>query len=281
MGLTGRTADFGGTWEGDGSSTDAALFSSGGQHFVTRLSTSDASWVGRYLTIGAATAAQLARVDAVSLPTVDPVILGVLARYVDTDNFLIALTYLDASGENRWFSVYRRVGGDFGDALFTVWTPAVERYVWKTLQLSVDAQGSWAAYFGPQGSPALFASGQDDDLASGGALEAGQVGFYSENGGGGAGAWFDNFAAWEPAPEHVLAADGSLRVDDHSAERIEAGIGSPVPSFEGAYLRVRPDRPSRIAVKARRSDVDTLPDIGLTDAAKLDVTVRPRVALVG
>jgi hypothetical protein len=280
--LAGKTADIGGAWAGAGSTTDYQVDAT--NKLLTRtLTAPESSWAGRFAFLGSAAAASAARVD---LCDPGPTFgggpdLALVLRYVNTSNWLLAVV----TPITRGFAVYKSVAG-VASALtppgFTL--PWLTVGGWASVELYAGAAGDWAAWLVPTGSPIagvpLF-RGKDVDLATGGALASGKVALYSD-GPTARVVRFDNLIAWTPAPSHVCASGQGLQVDSQRAVKLDSGLQGDPPLVEGrTYPKAIPGEITRITAKLRRTDVDALPDEGLTDPAQLSVVVTPRVQLLG
>ena len=292
-----KAANIGGNWaEANRTGANGFAVETTG-HTAQRTTVSDASLDGGgcYAYLGSAVAACTvqARVRFSALPPVseyeaEQYRFGLLARYADANNW-IALVLAE-----RW---YTPLGGYDPVAIRatslvllkkkagTVSTVAWwDSYLFATtnythlLRLDLGADGSYRTYWGGN----LFSSGSDPDFATGGALASGKCGLYDAYTSATASTRnYDDFNTTAPTTQHVIDASGAVILGDDSIARSD---GTRPPSFEGSYLTVPPagreDRTHRLAVKMRRSDVNTAPDANIADSQRVDVTVTPRVVLL-
>jgi hypothetical protein len=164
----------------------------------------------------------------------------------------------------------------------------------RTLRLDVDADGRWAVYvsaFGGGDATTLRASGQHEDLATGGGLEDGRVGLFDYASTAVACTRsVGTFTLSAPPTSEAygaMFANQSVRFTYDRAER-ENSAGTRwglAPDFTGEHLLIPPagrgDRTSRIAVLARRFDIDDQqPSEGTGDSLVASLIVTPRVLLV-
>jgi hypothetical protein len=179
--LTGKTLPAGGTWAGAGDADDATV----GSGVVTRSVIDDVDEnTGRYLIAGTTTFTDLVTQTDLKWapPDASPARLGVLARYIDTDNWLRASVRVTSGGRN--LVVEKRVAGTvttlYSSPSATVGFPNT----FYTLRLAVGADGTWRLWlFAAGSSPGEpYVTGTDAALASGGALASGKVGIYDMGG---------------------------------------------------------------------------------------------------
>lgn len=292
--LTGKTASSGGVWAGAGDADDFEVFSA--SRGVRRTALSDALNTGRYAISGvAAFATQVATVDVT--PNYDLQVgpnqkLGVMARYVDVNNWLIAAMTSPAVGFGTGntlpveLNVWKRVAGTItrlNQVLLSPWEAYAGFTV--TLRLFVDTAGSyvvWAYQAGATGAVPIL-SGQDSSLATGGALATGKPGFYDEYpfaAGTDDIRRYDSFAAWAPDPDAVMFASQSTSLTTVGMFREDLfGITwSPVSNVIGDLPRLPPSglegRAVEFFVKISRGDLTDLPDTG-SDAFGIVPSYRP------
>jgi hypothetical protein len=269
--LTGKTDPVGGVWAGAGDADDFTVETTG--KTAQRTTVVDFVNAGRYAVSGvAAFAAQCVQADVKWSATLDntTMVLGVLARYVDTDNWMcLELRPHQAFQKKAQLRVRLKVAG-------VVTTPVTVNDVaglggvsiWHSLRLLVDAAGRWFVWAwqtGAQPGSFLFA-GQHSSLATGGALASGKPGIYDENSEASTAQTrnYDNFLAFVTTANAAVFAGRSLELRHNTAVREEetAGEWSTVPVRDGKYLRLAPagmeGRVNRIAVAAYRNDPDTM-----------------------
>lgn len=262
--LSGKSPDTGsGTWTEAGTAPNFTVVA-GAAHNLTR-----ASAAARFATLGSATGDQASTVE------VDPSVVGtygVLARYVDTSNYLYgAITRTAGATSKVTLDVVEVIAG----TATTLYSSADMRRLTSTVITLVAGAGEWIAAV----DSTVYASGYRSSLDSGGTLATGKIGIYDS--GSGSTHTFDNFASWTPTTQHVIAASGAVILDHESIARSD---GTRPPTFEGNYLTCPPagreSRTHRLAVKLRRLNVDGLPNANIADNQRVDVTVTPRVALL-
>ena len=289
--LAGKTADIGGTWSGAGDAEDFVT----GTGYAYRGAISDSSWVGRYEVCGSAVAACTVTADLYPRSwSLNTRRLGLLARYTDADNFLIA--YLEQGTEGDWWLYLQKEVATTQTSIGSAYVPEVEAGIYYTVGLSVDAAGNAQVYAAPTGQPLglKISVTADSSLATSGALDDGKAGFYDENRTlSSLETRVDNFTLVSNASGALIVnpainSDQSL-VLSHNTALTENSSGTgygTTPIREGRYLTLPPstrtDRQSRIVVKARRQDGDEgFSDTGTADAITGSVSVTPRVHLLG
>lgn len=285
--LTGKTARIGGVWAGAGDAEDLEVEDT--EHTARRAAFSDGVGAGRFVTLPQTMTTTLVQVDFrfVYVSTMAAYIAGALARFADTSNWLLARCEIYPTRTE--FRLAKKVAG-----VLTVMPPiALQLLVgpatsWLTVRLYVDEDGLCKAWVFPAGGDPVEpdVSIFDADLATGGALASGKPGILDEYQGLDPPVrQYDNFAAYEPAGDHALWDDQSLRLDESSAQR-ENEVGTrwgDVPRYEGKRLLLPPatrnGRTSRLVVKQDRNDLVTAPVGDANDELTLDLSCRPRVLL--
>jgi hypothetical protein len=294
--LAGKTLPAGGTWAGAGDTDDFAVEATG--HTAQRTIGSDGGstdpYAGRYGIAGTTTlTATTVQVDLARSPvnafggTFD--LQGVLARYTDTNNWLMAVvTWAGAVPE---LAILKRVSGTATQITSAplplpraIPQPLFATGVFYTVRLMVDAGGRFLAWFGQRGaSLSLLATGVDSALATGGALASGKVGIYDAESAAtptGFTRIFDNFSAFVPTADAAIFASQSLEIRHDRATREDStGTYWNDKTIDGDYLRVPPagreGRTTRIIVKGSRNDPDTMNDTAIDDlTAQLYVVPR-------
>lgn len=238
---------------------------------------------GRYIQLdGSSTIAAVEIQIDVALPSIAPagkeVRGGILARLVDTDNWLMAVRR-NLADSGTQLSLYKRVAGTV-TVLRDVRISDGQQIDPYTIKLSVDASGNYAVYTAAAGSPlgAAMITGQDTThLQTGQALDDGKVGFYDACDLASAGVrTYDNFSASVPTTSQPLFdaamfASQSIQIGPDSVLREDSGgtIWQPPGKYEGAFLRLpatgREDRTLRTIVKACRLDPATGADSAIDD----------------
>jgi hypothetical protein len=283
--LSGKTLPVGGAWAGAGDTDDFAVSGTGD---VARSAVSDTSvTAGRFALAGTTSFTDvIVQVDIKANFGANNLADGVLARYVDANNWLFAGVQIVGNPSLVQFStvVWKCVGGV--STQIELIDPHGAPYVvdtYKTVRLKVGADGTYFLWVYAAGTiPTLVAAGSDSALATGGALASGKVGIYDTNNTVATPTrTFDNFAAWVPAADAVLFADQSaeLRHDGITRASADGAAHGPMSSVVGDLPRLPPsgaeNRPVEILLVPSRGDFDQLPDSGGTDALAVTVNARP------
>lgn len=271
--LSGKAAPVGGNWSGSGDSDDFSVETSG--RTAQRTATSDSS-------LSAGRRAVLTSVDVDDvLVSVDVKIAdsttnwtawqGVIARYVDASNYLLAVWRPDLVE----IEVYKVIAGSLSSLLGLTGvdgvTPVSVPDAWITLRIAVLANGDWMVFAGRQQQVRLIAAGNDSALATGGALESGAVGFYDARQlAGAATRQYDNFWATTPNFDAAIHASQTLEIRTDGCYRENAdGSASTVIVPRGSLPRLPvsglEERPVELFLLASRGDFDRLPDRGIDD----------------
>ncbi len=297
--LTGKTLPVGGTWVGSGDADDFTVDTT--NHLAERSPALDDSAgvfgalaaSGRFLVAGTSTFTDL--VVQVAARSFDQ--HGgspsswqcVLARYVDTNNWLIFGRRHASTGENRLVLIKRVAGTVTTIASWdmrSIWGVYFDHSVpdpFKTVRLQVSAQGRWLAWAGESSETLTFVGGgQDAALATGGALASGKCGIYDENQDVATteAHHYDDFLAFVPPADAAIFASQSLEIRHNAVEREDSsGVLLAKVAYEGDYLQVPPagreGRTARFIVKACRNDPQTMPDSAIDDlSGRLTYTPR-------
>jgi hypothetical protein len=267
--LTGDTAAVGGVWVGAGDATDFTV----GSGVAVRSEVSDANEnTGRYAISGAsAMTATVVEVDTkVEIWPDSTMYRGVVARYTDTNNWLMATLQGIPTGNKIPILVRKRVSGTVTTVATITSRTDYRNDTFFRLRLYVDAQGVWAVWL----DGVLEGFGQDSALATGGGIASGKPGFYDAwtSALGGIDRTFDNFAAWVPPSDAVTFASQSTELSTSGIVREDAGgtAYGPVSVVNGDLPRL-PNQSSagtvEVFVKASRGDFAITPDIGIDDAS--------------
>lgn len=285
--LSGKTLPIGGTWSGAGDADDFSVVAADEDESTRarRTAVSDANLnSGRYGIAGSTDYTNVVVQADVWINNVagsadEDTYLGVLARYTDTNNWLMAVI----EPRDEGFHIRKRVSGTV-TTIETVTGLRVEDGVPWSIRLMVDTTGRWWAYCFAVGTTptAPLASGQDAALATGGALATGKPGIYdahtklsalNRN--------YDNFIVFVPTLDAAIFASQSLTLSHAGASREDSTgtFSAPVSSVRGRYLKIPPGGPegrsTRLIVKGFRYDPYTSPDGGIDDiSAQLHVTPR-------
>jgi hypothetical protein len=274
--LGGKTLPTGGTWTtvaiAGGGTTDFTVDAT--NHRANRTATGG-TWRGAHNATNYAAVA----VQCDTHTTLGFFSPGVMARYVDTSNYLVAQVTPTSWG------VSKVIGGTtilLGSGALTYQVGS-----WITTQLTVDAAGRWSVYTGLQGSAlSLTGSGQDSVLATGGTLATGKAGLYDQGVTSSGGCDFDNFRAWTPASDAAMFASQSLEIrhDRVIRESSDGTSWQSATNYEGSYLRLPPagaeGRSLRVFVKASRSDPYTDGADSAIDDLTGQLTYTPRFLVI-
>ena len=318
--LTGKTAQTGGIWAGSGdAATDFTIDTT--WKMVTRTSWSSAT--GRYLRIPTTQSAVEVTghvyVGQFHYPGGYPGDYsmggGLLLRYVDTSNWLrfSKIQHALAIGSLLWsatrYELEKCVAGTvtnlgqftLSEAITTATgsaiTPPGQTAAWHAIKVVADAAGNVACYAVPSTSSdfgnSLISVSGDTQLASGGVLDDGTLGFYDRCtgptlGAGGAGPplrWYNEFKGrsvpTSSAQDAALAAAQSAQIDHRGYFR-EDGTGTVWPRAPhlGDPLMLPPagneGRSLRWIVLSSRADFEVGEDAGVADATSARMHYQPR-----
>jgi hypothetical protein len=289
--LTGKAAAVGGVWAGAGSATDFSVETSG--HTAQRAVSGDADdTTGRYMASGvAAFAAQLVQADVKISASAGAGSqrIGVLARYIDTNNWVLG-GIRELGNFTMRLEVVKRVAGTITqlallDTYLTVGSFAFGSFY--TVRLAIDAAGRFFLWLGPQGAtPPLILSGIDSALATGGALASGKPGIYGANSDLGTITHnIDNFIAAAATPDAAIFTGRTLeaRHDRVIRQDSSGAFYNPVSKYEGGYLLVPPagreGRAARVVAKTSRTDPTMMADSAIDDI-QAQLVYTPRYLVV-
>jgi hypothetical protein len=268
--LGGEVAPLGGSWVTSGAATDFAA--SSGR--VMRATVSEAG--PRYAILGATnyTDQEVGVTVEVTAGLPDP---WLIARYVNATNFLAAeLRY----GNPAW-RVFAYVGGST-EVLDEI--PLTAAYTTRKMRVVVFASGRLTAtLLDPAGATIAEIQAYHTSLATGGAIASGKPGFADQNGFSAPSTrYYDDFyPATPPAEQFVIHSGRTVEIRHDSAER-QSSDGTTWATLQPRGGRVLipcagdEGRVTRLWTKARRQDIDTLADTGITDSTTVSVVVRPR-----
>lgn len=276
--LNARVAPVGGTWATSGAATDYAFTDTGGER-ITRSTVSEAG--PRYAILGSTnyTDQEVGVTFQATGGVPEP---WVLARYVNSTNFLAA----DLRYGNPAWRVFAYVGG-VTNVLGEI--PLTLTYEAYKLRLIVFSSGQLVAtLMDVRGSTLSEIRAFHSSLATAGALASGKPGIADYNGNSAASSrYYDDFYAATPAPEPIaLHASQSIefRSDTTLREDSTGTYAGPPPQYVGGRCFVPPaggpGRKTRIAVMAKRNDVESMPDDNIADSTTVDVLVTPRYIAV-
>lgn len=269
---------FGGPWATSGSATDFVGNATFGS--TARRSTAGDTGFGRFAVLATAytdteVRAQVTGSIASSSVTSGYALFGVLARYVDANNWL--------TGSIRWgpspaLIVTKNVAGvqtnlaqvPIGTLSVTFWV--IRMLVWSTGAGLLRIEG-------PDGDVRGVASFFDSTLATGGALATGKTGIVDY--GNVAPAFdrdYDVIRVYTPPAEPIAMYSGRTIEFRHNEtlrqDSTATYYGRPA-SYRGTRFTLQPGT-NRVLAKARRLDVEVATDESVTDGLQIQVAYTPR-----
>lgn len=270
-GLNGRTAPFGGTWATEGATTD---FKGDGQGGVERSTTADTDWRKATLGSGADLEAGV-RVRASTLK--DSVNVQLRGRNAAPgQNVLLQFDWVLASGKSR-LRLYQAGTSLLADVQF-------RRVLDNTdYELRFRAAGSQLHGWLLDAAGGIVAQVAAVTTWT----SSGPWALYDTNGGASAVIrTYDNYRLFPAQGADAAVFSGqSLEFRSHGPEPVlredATGVywGRP-PQARGGRLWLPPagdgDRTSRVAVMARRNDIETMGNDSVTDGLQAQVKYRPR-----
>ncbi len=295
-----RTATLGGAWATSGATTDFVFAdgwptTSGDTESVQRTTGAVDTGFGRFALLPTAFTDTEVGVavtyDEVTGTFNDDLQMGVVSRYVDANNFLrTALSYDTAARifkfETRLIAAgataYVRSVDVQGTNAKAPVVPLV--YGYRIVNIVYASGRFYSALYTMEGGLLIDLSGQDSRLATAGTHASGQRGFVDRLGTAGSTTrrFYGDFYAAVPAPEPVVVYSGRNMQfrDDDTVRQDSTGTYTGRPqSYNGTRFLVPPGT-SRVAVKARRLDVDVDQDPNVTDATQIQVAYTPRGLVV-
>lgn len=309
-------APLGGNWQAgaagastteDGDADDFVLSGSPNNNITRNPAAGDTSLTnGRYAVLsGSSTIAAVTIQADVTIPIFNRVPgvaearTGVLARFLDTDNWLMAVRKnidQDTSGggpKPTKIALIKRVAGVV-TTIAEAQLSATQQGGAYTIKLVVDAAGNASVYTGAAGSSnlgdaVLTTPSPDSQLATGGALQQGKIGIYDASDFTWLGRTIDNFVASTPIvltfPACYSGRALEARWDSAERENSAGTAWGDIPSYSGSRFFLpcagATGRKARVVGKMRRADVrdrrDALnPDANIADSTGLSVRYRPR-----
>lgn len=277
--LVGKTAPIGGVWTGAGPGADFVVETTGRTAQRTSVSDADSQFAISGL---AASTLQAAQIDFKTSAATGP-IGSIIGRYTDVNN-RFSLSLVPGAGNDIIIS--KTVAGVLTQFVITDvgFDSTYVANTFYTLRMLIDAGGRWYVWVVPAGGKfgAPTFSGQDADLATGGALASGKIGFRDYNGFAAAATRsYDNFVGWVPAIDAAAFASQSIewRHDGVLREDSTGTIYQRPSQYEGDYLTIPPyaqeAKPVRFIVKGSRNIPGDGPDSAIDDiSARLTLTPR-------
>lgn len=286
-GLNTRVAPVGGSWAAAGSATDfvAADHTVGGE-VISRATTADTGG-GRFATLGSTNiaACEVSYVTALSaqpdFTSGTGIWQGVVARFIDSSNY--ARLVLVRNNVYHQLFIDTVVGGSqtLLASIYLIAPPSgmFLRFIAYATGFAVGQMTDTA------GNPLAQLTGYSSALATGGALDDGKPGifdFANYTGGSATTRYYDNFQVSTPSPEPVvLNSTRSMQFRHDGVIRYDSGgtfLGQP-PSYRGSRVTFPPGT-SRVAVAARRVNLDVAVDDNVTDSTSVLVGTRDRGLVV-
>ena len=283
-----KAANIGGNWsEANRTGANGLQVETTG-HTAQRTTVSDASLDGggcyAYLGSSVAACSVAATVKFSAVPSLGTAYFGLLARYVDTNNWaaLVLAPATDLLGSS--LSVVTKVSGTL-HVLSSLQSSffGVASYA-HSLRLEIDASGTYRAYW----EGMLQLSGADPDFATGGTLASGKRGLYDAYTSATANTRnYDDYQALAAPPVNCPLFSGRSCEIAHGHAIREAAAGTnwaPMARYRGRRLYIPPAGPAglrtRLVLKDRRTDVDG----GVADSAdtarSAELYVTPRYLVV-
>jgi len=293
--IEGQALNLGGSWSETGKTGANGFVFNSSERRMQRTTVSDADPNSGCFALAGASSYSTMQIQATfksSLLLEGKIRLGVLARYVNVENWLIAaLTYESAdSGVFPFLRIFKRVAGTVSSigASGRIVAPSPALSSGVTVRLTAAADGTFQGWaFTPGSALGNSIYGQDVDLATGGTLVSGRAGIYD--------AWTSATACTRSASSFVLNAGieagrvlysgrkAELRADvDDPLQRQDASgtYYGPPPSYRGARLLIPTagdsGRIGRLVVKTRPNDVDLEADSSVTNNQEVEVKVAER-----
>lgn len=270
--LAGKVAPVGGTWAGAGDADDFQVETTGKTAQRTAVSDAD-QYTGRFATIDALSLSNvIIQADVkTNISTAASSWQGVLARYVDTSNWLAAAISWNESAGNV-LRVVQNVAGTKTTLISHADPTPLGADRFFTIRCQVNSAGTvWVWFFDRGAEPGSPFSADSTALATGGALASGEAGIYDAHFSASALTRnVDNFQVFVPAANAAVFANQSLEVRDDGAIRENAAgaIWTPITP-EGDLLTIPPAgreaQKVRMSVLTSRTDPDTGTDPAIDD----------------
>lgn len=296
--LNARVAPTGGTWATSGDATDFVFSDDVLSGLPVRTeplkrTTAAAGTTGRFAILGAATptlveARVAVRNASLTLGTSQQLSQGVIARWVDSSNYLRGYLYRvqdPAAGLVRGIVLDQVVAGtatQLASALNIL--PSGSTDIWFIVRLFVTVEGQAVVQLWAEGFNNLIATaaGSSTALATGGALASGKSGIWDFTTNTSSQVrYYDDFSVFVPVTDAAMFASQSLELRSDRVVREDAGgtLWQRPSVYEGDYPTFPPAgkeaRSVRTIVKACRNDPATGADATIDDLS-FRATVTPR-----
>lgn len=285
--LHGRAAISGGTWATSGATTDYTAVTGSVVVDLTRSTISQGT--PRSAILGATAFTNSEASTRFYWSSIGSVQSGAYARWVDANNYLVC--YVGPyTGSTQLFTIQIFVAGvsqaTNGQAQYVQLSPQT----WYQVRVIVYSTGfAVGTLMTLDGGTIAQCTAQSAVLATGGALDDGKPGIHDQNSGADpVTRYYRVFYHATPAPEPLVINSGrlvSFRDDDTLRQDSTGATVGPPPEPTGARFLLPPEggeqRKARFAVLARRNDIQTMADDGVTSNATMDSTAiaviaRPR-----
>ncbi len=284
--LNGRTATAGGTWATSGATTDFTATAPPFHDGVETRSTTSDSGFGRFAILGSTNFTDVeAGVKIFRNSQITGTRQGLVVRWVDASNFLLAYAYTELVGGTPLYGFcLTKVIAGVETILALIPNTTTGYNAWGGIRLTVSALGTYSAYqLDTSGATTATITGQDTALATGGVLATGKPGFLDHGPAFGGYRYYDDFYVGTPAPEPIAIYSGrSLEVRSSDTLRQDSSgtyTGRP-NSYRGSRFYIpqagTAARTSRILVKADRNDLSVSPSGARGDNLTVQVAVTPR-----
>jgi hypothetical protein len=295
--LHARTPDAGTAWATSGVATDfvgsITTETTTTQPRVQR-STASIETEARAGVLGSAMTNQEVQATSYSSAFAALVSMGVIARYVDDDNYLW-LRVRKTSASRPYLEMVKKIAGvetTIGSTQLPNKYSTQPHYFNLVVFASGRAIGSVSVGLSSGGVVSGGGEGTvdvvDTVLATAGTLASGKGGIADQALSVTASTRkYDDVSVLTPAAEPIALYSGQsleVRHDDTVRESSAGGTWGRPQAYRGSRFKVQPagteDRTTRVAVKATRNDITSAPDLNFTDQILLEAIITPRCSVV-
>lgn len=287
--LNARVASLGGTWATSGVATDFAFADDLSDEQVKRSTNSEAS--RRFAVLGSTSytntdTAVNVRHNGGPGSASSFFELGVIARWTDSSNYLVAYRKIEADATasvlTRTLVVEQIVAGVTTVLGTTTVDPSVTSSdIYHTIRVVVFSTGRVVATHTTNSVLVATVDATSTTLATGGTLASGKPGFLDRSTGiGSVARHYDAFTVATPPPEPMAIFSGrtlQIRYDDAIRDDSTGTYTGRPSAYRGSRFLI-PVGTSRVLVKARRNDVETagVQDDQVTDSTQIAIAWTPR-----
>jgi hypothetical protein len=285
--LNGTTSDSGDVWATSGDATDFTFTDDLSGENIKRATTADAT-NGRYAVLGTATPTNV-MVQSLIYHTASPsgasqeATSGVIARWTDSSNYVRGVLGRSYTGSvNQQLMLQVIVAGT---AVLDERVSVPVNYginTWYQINLVAYTSGRMVLQLLDSSGGLVIATteGTATQVATGGALASGKSGIYdySDSAATTVTRYYDDFVTATPEAEPIVLYSGrnmQVRHDDVIRQDSTGTYMGRPPSYRGSRFVV-PTGTSRVLVKARRNDIEAMPDSNVTDATQIQIAYTPR-----